>query len=285
MEKIKRKSISGEEVLKRDKHGSEGAEWETLSFPTLNELPYIAHLFSTRTGGVSEGDLWSMNLSFTRGDNPNNVRENYKRIGKILGCEPEYMVASHQTHTTNIRRVTADDCGKGITIEKDYADVDGLITDIPGISLVTYFADCVPLYFVDPEHRAIGLAHSGWKGTAGKMGACMVKRMQEAFGSKPEKLIAAIGPSICVDCYEVSEDVAEQFYLYKDAVLPGKEPGKYQLNLWEINRQILIHAGVLQEHISVTDICTCCNPTYLFSHRASKGKRGNLAAFLMIKPN
>lgn len=284
MEQIKRKSACGEQVLQRDKHG-ENAEWETLSFPMMNEIPFISHLFTTRTGGVSVGDLWCMNLSFTRGDDPANVSENYERIGKVLGCAPERMVASHQTHTTNIRRVTEADCGKGITSDRDYEDVDGLVTNVPDISLVTYFADCVPLYFVDPEHRAIGLAHSGWKGTAGKMGACMVKRMQEEFGSKPEQLIAAIGPSICVDCYEVSEDVALQFSEYQNTVFPGKEPGKYQLNLWEANRQILLRAGILPEHISVTDICTCCNPGYLFSHRASKGKRGNLAAFLRIKPN
>ena len=124
---------------------------------------------------------------------------------------PEHMVASKQTQTTNIHLVTKADAGNGITRPSVYDDIDGLATDIPEIALVTFYADCVPLYFVDPVHRAIGLAHSGWRGTVAGMGACMVRYMQEHFNSRPEELVAAIGPSICVDCYEVSEEVAEQF--------------------------------------------------------------------------
>ena len=146
--------------------------------------------------------------------------------------------------------------------------------------MVTYFADCVPLFFVDPVHRAVGLAHSGWRGTESEMGACMVKAMGEAYGTRPEDLYTAIGPSICVNCYEVSEDVAERFEHFPGVVQKGRKPGKYQLNLREANRQILRQAGVKDDRISVTDICTCCNSEYLFSHRASMGRRGNLAAFL-----
>lgn len=223
-----------------------------------------------------------MNLSFSRGDNPESVMENYRRIAKVLECGPEDMVASHQTHTTNIRKVTEADKGKGITVERDYENVDGLICNEPGIVLVTYFADCVPLFFVDPVHRAVGLAHSGWRGTESEMGACMVKAMRAAYGTKPEDLYTAIGPSICVNCYEVSEDVAERFERFPGVVQKGRKPDKYQLNLWEANRQILRQAGVREERIAVTDICTCCNSDYLFSHRASMGRRGNLAAFLEL---
>ena len=171
--------------------------------------------------------------------------------------------------------------------EKDYRDVDGLITDTPGLVLATFFADCVPLFFVDPVRRCIGLSHSGWKGTAARMGARTVEAMTETFGSDPADIRAAIGPSICVDCYEVSEDVIQAFAKnYDRAVMKEicyrKENGKYQLNLWEANRHVLLAAGILPEHLAVTDICTCCNPTRLFSHRASRGKRGNLAAFLAI---
>ena len=244
-------------------------------------------MFTTRTGGVSSGIYATMNLSFSRGDDPLNVMENYRRIGEVLGTDPEHMVASRQTHTTNIHAVTEKDCGNGIGRASSYEDIDGLVTDVPGIALVTYYADCVPLYFVDPVHRAIGLAHSGWRGTVAGMAACMVLYMQEHFHSRPEDLVTAIGPSICADCYEIGEDVAEQFrgHFPEKVLQKGKAPGKYQLDLWQANRSILLNAGVLPEHIAVTDVCTCHNPEYLFSHRASHGQRGNLAAFLMLKNN
>lgn len=262
--------------------GEPGDKLEYLTFPALENTGIVRHLFSTRLGGTSKGEFSAMNLSFARGDDEACVMENYRRIGAVLGCGPEDMVASHQTHTTNIRRVTSADKGKGITVPRDYEDIDGLMTDEPGIVLVTYFADCVPLFLVDPVHRAIGLAHSGWKGTAAGMGACMVKAMGEAYGTTPEDLYTAVGPSICVDCYEVSGDVADRFKMLPGTVHDGRQPGKYQLDLWEANRQVLLGAGVRKNRIAVTDICTCCNSKYLFSHRASKGHRGNLAAFLEL---
>jgi hypothetical protein len=266
----------------------------------------VKHIFTTRLGGVSEGYLASMNLNFNRGDNPDNVIENYRRIGEIMGITPENMVLSMQTHTTNIRRVYMTDAGKGITKPLDYQDVDGLVTNEKGLALVTSYADCVPLYFVDKKHQAIGLAHSGWKGTAGDIGAKMVETLKNEFGSSPEDIVAAIGPSICRDCYEVSEDVAEVFtdkfaddremlktvaeMGYRsgygnsepEVTVHGKSAGKYQLDLWLANILILLKAGIPAENIDVTDICTCHNPDYLFSHRASHGQRGNLSAFLML---
>ena len=229
-------------------------ELEYLVFPKLEETGVVEHLFTTRTGGVSNGIYSTMNLSFSRGDDLECVRENYRRIGEVLGTDPEHMVASKQTHTTNIHLVTKADAGNGITRPSVYDDIDGLATDIPGIALVTFYADCVPLYFVDPVHRAIGLAHSGWRGTVAGMGACMVRYMQEHFNSRPEELVAAIGPSICVDCYEVSEEVAEQFreVFPEDVLQPGKAPGKYQLDLWKANQSILLRAGIQPEHMAVT---------------------------------
>ncbi|MDD6491124.1 MAG: peptidoglycan editing factor PgeF [Firmicutes bacterium] len=261
---------------------------EYLTFPLLEQAGMVRHLFSTRVGGVSEGIYASMNLSYARGDKKEAVDENFRRIAEIFQTTPDHIVCSKQTHTTNIRRVTMQDMGKGVTRPLDYDEIDGLVTNEPGIILCTSYADCVPLYFVDPENQAIGLAHSGWRGTVNRMGAVMVRTMQEIFGSKPQELLAAIGPSICQECYEIGEEVAENFresfpgewqYLLKD----GKEAGKYQLDLWEANRRILLNAGVLPEHLAVTDVCTCCNKEVLFSHRASNGKRGNLAAFLELR--
>ena len=183
--------------------------------------------------------------------------------------------------------MTAEDAGKGIVKERDYTDIDGLITNEPGLVLSTFYADCVPLYFVDQVHRAIGMSHSGWKGTVGKMGAATITAMKREFGTEAKDLVCAIGPSICQDCYEVSEDVAdafkEAFPGHADEILLDKKNGKYQLDLWRANEIVLTEAGVLKEKIAVTNICTCCNPDLLFSHRASHGKRGNLGAFIYLR--
>lgn len=257
-------------------------------FENLENTGLVRHGFSTRLGGVSEGCLSSMNLSFTRGDDPEKVRENFRRMGMVIGFETKDLVLSDQTHTTNVRLVTEADRGKGFDRERDYTDVDGLITDTPGLMLVTIYADCVPLYFVDPVHKAVGLSHSGWKGTVHRIGKVTLERMKEAFGTRPEDVQAAIGPSICQDCYEVNEDVAQAFMdefadQLDDRLVYRKGNGKYQLNLWNANERILLEAGIRPEHLSITNICTCCNHELLFSHRASHGQRGNLAAFLGLK--
>ena len=213
--------------------------------------------------------------------------ENYRRIAKALGAEPEDFVCTDQTHTTKVRRVGKEEKGFGVTRPKPYTDVDGLITNEPGVVLSTFYADCVPLYFVDLVHKAIGLSHSGWRGTVGRMGQKTLEAMQEAFGTDPADVYAAVGPSICQDCYEISEDVAEhfceEFKGHEDEILINKGNGKYQLDLWKTNEIVLMDAGVLKEHLAVTNICTCCNDKLLFSHRASHGQRGNLGAFLCLK--
>ncbi|MCM1045412.1 MAG: peptidoglycan editing factor PgeF [Candidatus Gastranaerophilales bacterium] len=304
---IKRAKRQGEEPLFRNTFLLEQTPLEYLTFPLLERTGVVRHLFTTRTGGVSDGEFSSLNLSWNRGDDRERVLENYRRVGRVLGIGIDRMTLSVQTHTTNIRVVTENDAGKGLVRPADYQDVDGLITDVEHLALVTSFADCVPLYFVDPKRRVIGLAHSGWRGTAERMGAHMVDAMTKHFGSKPEELYAAIGPSICQDCYEVSKEVAERFerlsaenedlereitesgYLggtsgrYSRMLEAGREPDKYQLDLWRANLLILRGAGIPLSHIAVTDVCTCHNPDYLFSHRASNGKRGNLSAFLMLE--
>ena len=289
-----------------------------FSFPLLEQTRMVRHAFSTRLGGASKGYFSTMNFSLTRGDNRDDVLENYRRMAQILGTDVSKMVLSHQTHTTNIRLVTEADAGKGIWRERDYENIDGLITNVPGLTLVTFFADCVPLYFVDPVHRAIGLSHSGWKGTVHRMGQKTIEAMGEAFGTKPEDLRVCIGPSICRDCYEVSQDVADAFKeefgaeISRDisaglhsssdkitsgtqtqstpsypwngkSILMNKGNGKYQLDLWGANRLVLLDAGILPEHLAVTNVCTKCNPELLYSHRVMGDKRGNLAAFLSLK--
>lgn len=265
----------------------EGQTLPLLRFPLLDETGIVENAFTTREGGVSEGIFESLNLSFTRGDDPDAVKENYRRIAAAFGKEVSDIVCSDQTHTTNVRRVDRTYGGCGVIKDRPYTDVDGLVTDEPGLILATFYADCVPLYFVDPVHRAIGLSHSGWRGTVERMGQATLDKMKAEFGTDPADVYAAIGPSICQDCYEVSEDVAdaftEAFAGHEEEILIDKGNGKYQLDLWKANEIVMMDAGVKREHLAVTNICTCCNGRLLFSHRASKGKRGNLGAFLMLR--
>lgn len=265
----------------------EGQKLPLLRFPLLDETGIVENAFTTREGGVSEGIFESLNLSFTRGDDPDAVKENYRRIAAAFGKEVSDIVCSDQTHTTNVRRVDRTYGGCGVIKDRPYTDVDGLVTDEPGLILATFYADCVPLYFVDPVHKAIGLSHSGWRGTVERMGQATLDKMKAEFGTDPADVYAAIGPSICQDCYEVSEDVAdafaEAFAGHEEEILIDKGNGKYQLDLWKANEIVMTDAGVKREHLAVTNICTCCNERLLFSHRASKGKRGNLGAFLMLR--
>ena len=278
-----------------------------LTFPKLSACDDVKHLISIRAGGVSTGQFATMNFSSRLGDQVPNVLENFRRVAKVMGRSLDDFVSTVQTHTTNILRVTRENAGSGIARDTDFQDMDGLVTNEPGIVLSAYAADCVPLFFVDPVCHAIGLAHSGWRGTVSNMAGKMVARMGEEFGSKPENLIACIGPSICQSCYEVDEVVAKAFMdalgedledrqaiadsgiypMQKDGRLrqvlePSREAGHYYLDLWLVNLILLYRAGVSLERIDVTDVCTAHNSKLLFSHRASHGKRGNMGAFLML---
>ena len=264
----------------------DGTDLPLLTFPALADTGLVAHGFSTRLGGVSEGYFSELNLKFGNGDRREHVAKNYDRLAKAFGIRPSDFVFTDQTHTTNVRVVFKEDAGIGVTRPQDQHDIDGLVTNVPGLMLSAFFADCVPLFILDPVRRAIGLAHSGWRGTVHRMGAETIRTMTETYGTDPADLICAVGPSICQDCYEVSEDVAdafkEAFPGHEEELLINKGGGKYQLDLWAANRLVFLDAGVMQEHITVTDLCTCHHPDVLFSHRASHGKRGNLGAFLML---
>lgn len=287
------RTTNQKEILRKKEYKLDNGEVvPLLYYPLLEASGIVKHCFTTRAGGVSRGILSTMNLSFSRGDEKEAVETNFSRLAKALSVDYDKFVFTDQTHTVNVRKVTAADAGKGLIRERDYADVDGLITNEPGLVLSTFFADCVPLYFVDPVHRAIGISHSGWRGTVGRIGAVTIEAMQREYGSRPKELLCAIGPSICQNCYEVSGDVAEKFRLEfagreKEILKPGREQGnsdrKYQLDLWKANEIVLTEAGVTKEHLAVTNICTCCNPDILFSHRASSGRRGNLGGFLCLK--
>lgn len=258
-----------------------------LRFSIFEDLPYIRHGFSTRLGGVSEGDFSTLNLSFVRGDHKEKVAKNYERILDTMGMKETQLIFSDQVHDTKIHVVTKEDAPKNNRFERNLEGIDGLVTNVENLTLVTSYADCVPIYFVDPVNKAIGLSHSGWKGTLNKIGQKTLKVMHDTYGTEAKDVLVAIGPSICFDCYEISKEVADLFLEnfsdeFGQKILYDKGNGKYQLDLWLTNKLMLQEVGVLEENIQISNICTNCNHSLLFSHRASGGKRGNLAAFLAI---
>ena len=258
-----------------------------LTYNSLSEINFINHAFSTRLGGVSVGEFTSMNLAFNRGDKPENVTENYKRICGSAGFDFESLTASAQDHNTYVRAVTAENKGTGIYKPRDMESVDALITNEKGLTLVTYYADCTPLFFVDTKNKAIGLAHAGWRGTVGRIGEKVVKKMTELYNTDPSDIVSAIGPAISVCCYEVDKPCADNFInlegLDSSKFVFPMENGKYMIDLLETNRQILVASGVKTENITVSDICTNCNSELLWSHRATNGHRGTMSAFMCLK--
>ena len=257
-----------------------------LTYNSLSEIKTIRHAFSTRLGGVSEGEFTSMNLSFGRGDADENVTENYKRFCDAAGFDYNTLTASSQDHHTFVRYVKEENAGVGIYKPRDMQSVDALVTDKRGVTLVTYYADCTPLFFVDTKNNAIALAHAGWRGTAGRIGERVIETMREKCSTDPKDLICAIGPAISKCCYEVDSDCADNFLrlrdLNTDSFVFPKNDGKFMVDLLEANRQILVKAGVNPDNITVSDLCTKCNSELLWSHRATNGKRGTMAAFMTL---
>ena len=279
---IKRNNAYSTELAK-----SNGIVW--ISHKSLMSIPWITHAFSTRIGGVSPSPFGDMNLSFTVGDENDNVVENFKLFGEAVGIPIENMVYAHQVHSANVLCVSGRHKGMGIICERDYSNTDGLITDEPGVCLVTSHADCVPLYFVDTVKRVIALSHAGWKGTVGNICRNTVNAMKERYGTNPVDITACIGTSICGNCYEVGNDVADEFkQLFSaekaDRILQPvqNKDDKYLLDLVEANKIQMIDSGIRYDQICMPDLCTSCNTSWLHSHRRTGGKRGGMCAFLMI---
>ncbi|MEA5047766.1 MAG: peptidoglycan editing factor PgeF [Eubacteriales bacterium] len=242
------------------------------------------HGFSARGGGVSEGFFASLNLSFTRPENRENVMENYRRFCSAAGIPFETMVMDNYEHGTTVLCVDRRDAGKGYLLDP-LPGCDGLVTNDPAITLITGHADCMAFYFVDPVKRCIGLAHAGWRGALGRIGANVVETMQKRFGTDPKDVVACIGPSICPNCFEVGQNVAESFragFPNTPCVLDhfGERP---HVDLWMVAARQFIDAGVLPEHISAFGVCTMETPR-LYSHRRDHGNTGGMAAYLRILP-
>jgi len=244
----------------------------------MDKLPGLSAGFTTRRGGVSKPPWHSLNCALHVGDTPLDVAENRQRVAEAAGFEFDDWTCAEQTHGDHIHAVTASEGGRGRLFAEDaFAATDGLVTNVPGVMLSAFYADCVPLYFLDPVHRAVGLAHAGWKGTAANIAAKTIAKMNQEYGSRAEELFAAIGPAIGSCCYEVDDRVISQI----DIKPPARgENGRYMLDLKDVNRQFMIRAGINPIQLEQSDYCTSCNTELLFSHRAEKGHTGRMAAWI-----
>ncbi|WNQ13527.1 peptidoglycan editing factor PgeF [Paenibacillus aurantius] len=248
--------------------------------------------FTSRSGGVSTGEFDCLNCGLHVADRPEDVIANRTLVAEAIGIPLTRWSYGEQVHGDRIAVVTAADRGKGtLSRETAWADTDGFITRDPGVCLAALFADCVPLFFYDPVVRAAGLAHAGWKGTVASIAARTVEKMQEAFGSRPSNLVASVGPSIGACCYEVDRFVIDRVdEALEEAGVPqnGRQPlfyreeseGKYRLDLQQVNRQIMIKAGILPSAIEITKLCTSCRTDWFYSHRKEQGRTGRLLAWI-----
>lgn len=253
---------------------------------TVAWLPGIVQGYTTRNGGVSEPPYDSLNLADHVGDSPERVAANRERIWADLGFSDNSVVMAEQVHGAEVAVVSSGSDGK-------VAGVDALITDTPGLLLVLFYADCVPVYIVDPLRRAIGLIHAGWRGTASNIVDRTIKAMAREFGCKPKSCLAAVGPCIAADSYEVGPDVADRFRNFSVGMESGAavivQPrdelgGTYSLDLRQMIFAQLMNAGIRAEYISVCNRDTFRSPRDFFSYRRD-GVTGRNAAYLAMRPD
>lgn len=254
----------------------------SLEYETAREIP-VPHGFTTRLGGISQGIFDSLNLGMHRGDDPENVAENYRRLGLAMGFDPQRAVLTHQVHSDWVRVVTADDC-MGLD-HRAYPECDALVTNTADVALVVFTADCTPVLLYDPVTGAVGAAHAGWRGTASDIAGKTVKAMEKAFDSRPEDIRAAIGPNIAHCCFQTDADVPEAMVRCygEDAVKEYIRPvgDKHYVNLKKINALSLARAGV--KHIELSQSCTVCQCSRFWSHRVTGGQRGTQAGIIVCK--
>ncbi|NMB34610.1 MAG: peptidoglycan editing factor PgeF [Clostridium sp.] len=258
---------------------------EFIQFSNLKKYENIInHAFTTRHGGVSKNEYESLNMSFAKKDEKENVWENYKRVANALEISMEDMVFSDQIHENEIRVVENGDRGKGILKKSDIRGCDGLVTNQKNTALVTFYADCVPVFLFDPVETVIGVVHSGWRGTAKQISRNAVRKMRDVFFCKPQNILAAIGPSIGRCCFEVGDEVFESFQNNVDysAKYCKRVDQRWHIDLPAIIKRGLIEEGMRIENIVLCDVCTQCNRDMFFSHRGDKGQTGISAGIMVI---
>ncbi|MBQ3427655.1 MAG: peptidoglycan editing factor PgeF [Clostridia bacterium] len=249
----------------------------------LEKTGLVRHGISTRKGGVSCGCYSSLNLRWNCEDNSENVKENYARFARAVGADPHDLVLSKQVHEDVIKRISYKQRGNGIFVPNEFDSADGLITCEPGIALVTLYADCVPLLFLDPVKRVVASIHSGWRGTVKRIGAKTVALMEKEYGSDPGDVLCAIGPSIRIDNYEVGDEVAAEFIENFGEETVKRYGVRYHVSMQRAIAMQLESAGVRSENIDDCRICTYDMWETFFSHRRTNGRRGNFGAVIELK--
>lgn len=256
-----------------------------LACDLLDRAGGIAHGFSTRPGGVSQGFCSGLNLGHNRGDNPDHVRENFRLFSTAIGGTYEEIIKTRQVHRDHVQPVTAADAGMDLIAPAPW-EADGLITDVPGLCLTVFSADCVPVLLYDPTRRCIAAVHSGWRGTAMSIAAKAVDKMTQDYGCDPRHILAAIGPAISKCCFETHADVpTELTAALGDTISPFIEKlpdEKFRVDLKGIIRHTLLLAGLDPAHIAVSDHCTACRPDLYWSHRLLGDRRGSMAAMIQL---
>ena len=252
------------------------------TFPVLERAGFV-HGCSCRLHGESDVVAGTLNLALHVGDDVEKVLRNRRAFAEAIGVDANRFTTCQQVHGSKVVQVTKELVGSGA---KDFAntiaDTDALITNLPDVPLMLFYADCVPVLLADLETGAIGLAHAGWRGTVANIGAKTLAAMGEAFGTKPENVLAAIGPSIGACCYEVDDFVRDQASGYEKFFAP-KGGGKYQLDLWGMNAKQLQEAGVPAGNIATAGVCTNDNVELFCSYRAEQGKTGRMGVCLCAK--
>ncbi len=258
-----------------------------FTLPSFSATGLVQHGFTARSGGISQGPYSTLNLSFSRDDEPyETVLENYRLFADAAEIAWDSMVMDTFEHGTNITRVGKYHKGAGY-LAPPLLPCDGLITNDPEITLVTGHADCLPIYFLDPVHFCIGLVHAGWKGTLNKICLRAIELMQKHYQTEPAHLFAGVGPCICKECFEVDYDLGERFNReFPDipCVSPGKA-GKAHVDLSMATVAQCLAAGLLPENISCVDVCTFEDKERLFSYRRDCGNTGGMAAFIKLIDN
>jgi len=248
------------------------------TIPEFDSTGIVQHCFTTKHGGVSTGDAAGMNLGFKCGDKREDVLKNYNVIGGALGIDPQMFVLSDQVHEDKIRIITSADCGKGIAKQSDIIGVDALVCAEPNVPFITFYADCVPLFFLDPVKKVAALAHSGWRSTVLRIGEKTIETMVSEFGSARQDILAGIGPGIGQCHFEVGSEVAAHFG--DEFAIP--KGNKYYINLWGVIAAQLKSAGIADKNITIAGMCTACRTDEFYSYRAERGKVGRMAAIMQL---
>lgn len=261
------------------------ADITIYTIPQFTATGLVAHGFTTRHGGSSTGHYHSLNLGLHVGDHRQAVLANRRLVCRSLGMDFAKLVAGQQVHGDKVAVVTANQVGRGNQSMADaLPGVDALITNLPGVPLASYYADCVPLFLLDPVKKVVALAHAGWRGTVSKIGAKTIGKMNSHFACLPEDILAAVGPAIGPCCYLVDQRVVEKLTVFNrwHSLVCAQHQGQWLLDLWATNKQVLLEAGIKEHNITVAEICSACNNDLLFSHRADGGHTGRMASLIML---